>query len=381
MRIIITTAFLLLNIKLFACSCLFPPAFKNKEDLKEYTFIALVSIKQTAPLDSANRYMHLRLNGDIKISILEQFKGPAIDIVFDSSYNNDCNLNVETGEQWLFFGYTQNGKTYISRCSYTVRYKTVNGFREWNYFTGIEQLDVLRRIYEHKAFSTISDKVFYPDGKIEIKQKITDGKLNGKRSIFYPNGNIFIAEDFKKGVRAGYRRIYDTSGHMLQSTKYERGIKKEVINYQDTAENVWYIKYQIKNHNEPLFGEKEHDSAYFVKLLDSLRSLKHWDKEIRSSYIYSNDGLSYKYLSYGYKGNLEGEGYQDWKTKINERRNYYKSGKLQTYIRYDQINDKQIEYDYKEDGSKKEFINNCESCKYYFDSNNPPAAPEKTYIQ
>lgn len=381
MRIVLTVAFLLLNIKLFACSCFIPSAFKNKEDLKEYTFIALVDIKQAAPIDSVNKYMRLRLNGDIKINILEQFKGQATDMVFDPSYNNNCNLNLEAGEQWLFFGYSQNGKTYISRCSYSVRYKSVNGFREWRFFTGIKELDLLRTIYEHRALGNIGNKIFYPSGKIEIKQKIINGRLDGKRSIFYPNGNIFITEDFKKGVRVGYRQIYDTSGHVLKSTKYKKGIKKEEINYQDTAEHAWYINYQIKNHNEPLFGEREHDSVNFVKLLDSLRSLKHWDKEIQSAYIYSNDGLSYKYISYGYKGNLEAEGYQDWNAKINVRRNYYKSGKLQNYIKYDQINDKQIEYDYRENGSKKEFVDKCESCKFYFDINNPQSAPEKAYIQ
>jgi antitoxin component YwqK of YwqJK toxin-antitoxin module len=381
MRLLFTITLLFVNAKLFACTCSIFGDFKTKDDLKSYDFIAMVKIGELPPMDSTQKFMKVRTNGNFKADVLELFKGKSTGSFSDPSFKSDCALQLQQGEEWLFFGNIYKGKMQISECSYTVQYRDIFGQRQWEYFSGIKQLDVLRKLYEHPVSSNITNKQFYPNGRIEIEQHIKNGTLNGKRIIYNIQGNIKLTEEFKNGVRTGYRRIYDTSGHLLQSTKYKKGIKKEVIRYQDTAENAWYINYQIKNNKNPLFGENEHDPAYFIKLLDSLRGIKHWDRQIKSAYVYSDNGLSYKMIYYGYKGNLEAEGYQDWKTKINERRIYYRNGKLETYMRYDQINDLQTEYDYKKDGSKKDFISKCKSCKFYFDIKQPAGAPEEVFIQ
>jgi hypothetical protein len=65
-----------------------------------------------------------------------------------------------------------------------------------------------------------------------------------------------------------------------------------------------------------------------------------------------------------------------------EYHRYYKNGKLKNYTKYDQLNNLQVEYDYAKDGTRRDFVKTCESCKYYFGKDLPPAAlAEKVYVQ
>jgi antitoxin component YwqK of YwqJK toxin-antitoxin module len=381
MRLLFTITLLFVNAKLFACTCSIFGDFKTKDDLKSYDFIAMVKIGELPPMDSTQKFMKVRTNGDFKADVLELFKGKSTGSFNDPSFKSNCALQLQQGEEWLFFGNIYKGKMQISECSYTVQYRDIYGQRQWEYFSGIKQLDVLRKLYEHPVSSNITNKQFYPNGRIEIEQHIKNGTLNGKRIIYNIQGNIKLTEEFKNGVRTGYRRIYDTSGHLIRLSEYKRGIKKSFIVYQDTAEHAWYLNYQKLHNKDLLFGEREHNSEYFEKLLDSLRKLKNWDKQIALKRLFSNDGLSYQEVQYGYAGNLEGKGYLDWDKKIYEFWRYEKNGKLHSYIKYNQNIDRQIENDYMPDGKRRDFDTNCTSCKYYFDKNNLAAAPEKIYIQ
>ncbi|MBD1364301.1 hypothetical protein IDJ77_10820 [Mucilaginibacter sp. ZT4R22] len=378
MKLPLTFVILFCTLKSVACSCSIFGDFKTPDDLKSNNFIALVKIKKLPPLTD-NKYMPLRANDSIAIDVIELFKGKTTDLIHDDSFNSDCAMNLNTGEEWLFFGYEANGRNYISRCSYSVRYRDVLGAREWKAFTGISQLSLLRDIYHH-AKPVGSEVLKFNNSTTEVEQAFKNGKINGKRRIYYPSGKLQIAEEFKGGFRTGYRKVYDTAGHLVYLTKYKHGLKKESITYQDTAEHAWYLNFQIHNNKHPLFGEG-HDSVYFVKLLDSLRKSKNWATQIQSKYTYSDDGLSYTSVFYGITGKVESEAYQDWGKKINVSRMYYKSGKLQSYRKLDQNGDAQIENDYTEDGKRRDFITKCTSCKFYFDKNNPPGAAEGVYTE
>jgi antitoxin component YwqK of YwqJK toxin-antitoxin module len=377
------TLFLLLITKLsFGCSCAPMADFKSKDDLKEYDFIALMTVKELAPIDTSSKFMRLRKNGDIKINLTELFKGNSVDQVYDSSFRNDCAFDLQVGEQWIFFGTTYNGKINISRCGYSVKYRDTIGAREWWYFGGIKQLDVLRTIYAHQQESNAFKKQFYLNGNIEVEQKFKNGKLNGLRRIYYPNGKIHIEEKFKDGNRVDFRNTYHPSGQLIESVTYSRGFIKQVVQYQDTTEVAWYMNFQTAHNNDLLFGDKDHDPQFFISTLDSLRKLKAWDKQIASSRKYADNGRSYDFVSFNYRGVIRAKGYLDWDKQINEHTNYYDNGKVQMYIKYDQINDQQIEYDYTKEGKRRDFVRKCESCKYYFSSSSEPeATPQKTYIQ
>jgi antitoxin component YwqK of YwqJK toxin-antitoxin module len=381
MRFIFTTFFLILSIKLFACTCGSMPDFKTVADLKDYNFIALVKVTALAPIDTTSKFMKIRKNGDIKISVMERFKGNVLDTVYDPSFQSDCALNIEEGEQWIFFGYSQNGQTYISRCSYTVKYREVSGKRDWSYFSGIKQLSVLRNLYGHPITSNAVNKQSYPGGRIEVEQNFKNGRLNGQRTIYYPNGLVYITESFNKGERAGRRKEYKLNGQLIKLITYNNNLIKQSITYQDTAENAWYINYQIHHNKDPLFGEKEHDSTYFANLLRSLKKSKDWHKKVSHIASFSNDGLSYKRITYDYKGGLASESFQDWGTKVNDSKVYRKDGTLQYTVKRDQINNTEVEYDYDKNGKPKKFLRRCESCRFYFDINQPAAAPEPVFIQ
>jgi antitoxin component YwqK of YwqJK toxin-antitoxin module len=383
MKTLFTIILLMIAKCSFCCYCGLLPDFKSKEDLKEYDFIALVKITAVSPLDTADHYMHTRMNGEITINVLELFKGKNINLVNDPSFKSDCNLNLQTGEQWFFFGSIREGKMEVSRCSYTSVYRDIKGQREWKYLGAIKQLDVLRSIYQHPLISNMVNKQLYPDGSIEVEQYFKNGKLDGTRKIYYPNGKLNITEDFKNGIRVGHRNFYGPSGQMLRSVEYENNLIKLAIDYQDTTENAWYLNYQIHNNKKDLlFGDSDHDSTFFVKKLDSLRNLKNWDKKIQTIFTYSNDGRSYKMNMYDYLGNPEADNYVDYDKQISEYHRFYKNGKLEEYMKQDQLKNQQVEYDYNEAGVRRDFIDTCKSCKFYFARDLPPAAKaEDVYIQ
>lgn len=354
--------------------------FKSFEDLKGYDFIAFVKIKNLAPRDT-NAFMRLRKNGEIGIEILELFKGQPSGSAFDQNFKNDCSLTMEIGEQWLLFGNLVNGKITVSRCSYSVIYRDAQGEREWKYFSGIRQLDILRTLFNHEALPDMKPKQFYPGGNIEIEQSFKNARLNGVRKFYHPNGKLYLVENFKNGIRKGYRNFYGSTGQLLESVRYKNGLKKSSITYQDTAEIAWYLNFQMRHKKDVLFGDHKHDSVFFKRVLDSLRQLKNWAQRPEIIFTYYNKGRSYTMSFYGYSGNMEACGYLDWAKQINEHKKFYKNGKIETYTKYDWLHNEQVEYDYKPDGSRREFIRKCESCKFYFDKDNPVGSPEKIYIQ
>lgn len=382
MKLLYTLLLLLITKWAFACFCGPLPDFKSKEDLKGYDFIALVTIKELAPVDTASKFMRVHTNGDIKINVIESFKGDNINLLNDPSFYSDCAFDLYPGEQWIFFGTAYNGKMTISRCNYSLRYRDTVGIRDWWYFEGIKQLDVLRTIYGHPAESNVLKKQFYPNGNIEVDQSFKNGKLSGIRKIYYPNGKIHIEEKFKDGNRIDFRNTYHLSGQLIESVKYSHGLIKQITQYQDTTEVAWYMNYETNNNKDPLFGDKDHEPQFFINTLDSLRKLKAWDKQIANIRKYDDNGRSYTYMAYNYKGDTSVVDYLDWDKQVSEHTNFYDSGKAQMYIKLDPVNDKQIEYDYTKEGKRRDFVNKCRSCQFYFNPKSAPqATPQKVYIQ
>lgn len=57
------------------------------------------------------------------------------------------------------------------------------------------------------------------------------------------------------------------------------------------------------------------------------------------------------------------------------------NGKMKSNLLQDQINDKQLDTDFHEDGRRHDYVSNCTSCKFYFAPDKPVATPDKVYIQ
>lgn len=364
----------------FCCSCTPLFDFKSKDDLKRYDFISLVSVKELAPLDTVNTFMHLRTNGNIKVEVIEMFKGDKTNLIIDQNFSNDCAFNLQPNEQWIFFGNTYKGKTAISKCEHSVIYRRADGFRDWKYFTGIRQLEVLRNIYEHKLLPT-QTKEFYPNGNVELKQSFKNGKLTGLRQIYYPNNQLYVAEKFRNGKRVNFRKCYTLSGQLERLVTYKKELIKQQINYQDKTENAWYLNYEITHPNNLLFVAPGHTASYFKKTLDSLRKLKHWEKQIRNIYSYSNDGRSYTNSSYNYKGDITTKGFLDWNKQLSETYHYYENGKIKYSVMLNQKANQEIEYDYDDKGKRRDFLKKCDACQFYFNKSILAASPEPSYIQ
>jgi antitoxin component YwqK of YwqJK toxin-antitoxin module len=379
MKLVCLICLLMIARAASACVCGPLPELKSKENLSGYDFIALVKIKELAPLDTMNGKWPMRKNGDISVEVIELFKGEKTGMVVDPSVNSSCGFGLAAGEQWLFFGNMYDGKVNISTCSYSIRYADRNGLRNWADYSGIKQLDILRSIYNHRV--EVGEQIKYANGNIEVNQLITNGQLDGVRKVFYPTGVLYIEEKFKDGKRVGYKKVYGPSGQLLSHITYRKGLVNKVVHYQDTSSIAEYLLFRIA-HPDYLNFSKNPSAAPYIKTLDSLRRKKNWAKEIKLKFTYAGNGRSYTRRFYDDYGRLAAKGYLDWYKQLNEHWMYYETGKIKMYSKLDKKNNQQIEYDYKEDGSRRDFVKPCESCKYYFDPGAlPEATPEKGYIQ
>lgn len=381
MKLVLTFLILTATQVVLACTCAPVRDFKSQEDLKGYSFIALVTIKKLPPINTANKFMRLRQSADIVIEPIDLFKGEPTTTLYDASFDSNCALSIQEGEQWILFGYGDKGRTEVSRCSYSVRYRDTLGGRDWKYFTGIKQLEVLRDIYQHGKQYNIEENQFYKNGKPELIQSFKKGQLNGWRTVYYPDGNVYLKEKFKKGIRVGRKSFYHNNGQLMEIIEYSNGLTAKEIRYQDTTEIAWYLHFKATHLDDLLFGDNKHNAQYYYSLLDSLRRLKDWDKQIAYHKRYSKDGFSYAYEMYNYQGGLEVKDYLNWDKQLSEHTLYYDTGKPKMYLKKDQKNNEEIEYDYAEDGKRRDFVKKCESCKYFFDKVNPAGTPEKVYIQ
>lgn len=375
MKIIYTIAFLLSAFNSWACSCGTLPEIKSKDELTSYDFIALVDIKGLAPITNFGRQ-----NGDIKISVVELFRGTASSDAIDPSFNSSCALSLNEGEQWLFFGFTVNGKINVGACTYTMPYRDAKGIRQWNGGFGIKRLATLRAIFDKPDISGAANKVFYPGGTLEIEQNNEKGVLNGVRKIYYPSGKLFIQEKFAKGKRVNQRNIYTETGQLLIHETYKNGHIAEYTFYHDTVKMVEMLGFRAILASKTPSVEKS-SASEVKKTLDSLRKSSNWGKQIWCDYKYSDDGKSFTRKFYEYDGKLSAETLMEWDKGIQSHKMYYPDGKIRSDRTMDNFNNKVTSYTYNQDGTRKEFVGKCESCRFYFDINTLPSAPEPVYIQ
>ncbi len=361
-----------------ACSCILPQDFKNHEDLQPYSFIALVEIKKLPPRSAVS---YGRRTDSIRIEVKELFKGKSISTVFDDAFNSSCALSLSEGEQWLFFGTANanNDKVFVGTCGYSTRYRDVDGKREWAYFTGIKQLNVLRQLFNPSDLN-LDNKIYYPNGKTEIEQSFTNNKLDGIRKIYYPSGKLYIEEKFKNGYRADYRKIYDESGQLIKHVLYKGSLIEKITTYQDTVFVIDQFTSRAKYPNFP-FLQPISTPEIIKKTVDSLR------KTINPSLIgliqvFKDDGKSYSREYYYPNGKLKYKSYLDWDKKLRETTNYREDGTLEEYTKEDFNNDQSILQKYQLDGTRKEYVSRCEFCSIYFNGDKQAEAlPENIYIQ
>lgn len=359
----------------FACSCSFPPKIATLESVKNYDFIALVQIEELSPVDTTGGWPR-RKTGDFKVSIMQLFKGDTVSVLNEPSHNTSCGYGMKEGEQWIFFGNKGSKMMEINPCTHTTIYREANGVRDWFGFRGMDELNILQKIF-NSASNPLQEQIYYANGKIEIQQNFKNGKLNGARKFYYPNGQPFVSEQYKNGKRIGYRKVYALSGQLIFVEKYSFNHIMWKKRYLDTSDIIRDI---------PMLAKLElgiNPNIEKLKIVsDSI--YKHRLTGWLLDYVikYFNNGYSYKSIAYDYSGKIKNKRYSDFKKQKAESFEYYPNGKTQTYNMYDMRKNVQVEYDYKEDGSRRDFLDKCIYCKFYFDKEFLTGGiPEPVYLQ
>ncbi|WP_342648340.1 hypothetical protein [Mucilaginibacter sp. CSA2-8R] len=381
MKNLLTIVLTLINLSAIACHCSVIPEFKDKNDLKPYEFIALAKVAALSPTDTAKPWFRRR-DGDIKIEIIELFKGAKETVINEPNVNSSCDLGINMGEQWLFFGSKGKDKIEIQPCNYNIKYRDVSGLRDWQYFRGIDRLNVLIRLFYPDKFNPLTDTIKYDNDLPEIVQHFKNGKLQGERQIFYPSGKLYISEKFNKGERVKYRKVYSAIGQLIYNVRYGGGgLVKVRTSYYDILELKRWIPIEARINKAT--GEIYNvDDPQVKRALDSIGyTLAVTKPSLRYKTTFSHHGRNY--ISYGYNQQGKVTNYRNVNSrkKVAELYRYHDDGSIETYRKLDAVNNQEIEHDYHLNEARRDFLLPCESCKYYF---NPEydngSKPEAVYL-
>lgn len=333
-----------------ACRCSFDNKPIDSTIVAPYEFIALVKI--TADMDyPAPPQNGIATTGLLSFQIKELFKGLPINQLVEERKNTSCDLGISVGEEWVVFGRKRDGKVIITACDRNARYRQTNGFREWQFESGIEELRQLRKLYNHPqpAFSKEVHKEFYPNGQLELQEAYIQGKLNGERKVWYPNGQLYGSQTYQNDTLTGKDVWYYPSGQICRERFYHKGKLSNISrSYYDTTINEHYKKLLIKN---------------FYKTKDSLIQ-EHKRIQVWLEVIYDADGNEILTRDYTRQGQIRHESFYDHKRNFVTSIYYHKNGRVESigytlnfdgyghYQAYDENGLPLKSWDYDEDGKQ-----------------------------
>jgi antitoxin component YwqK of YwqJK toxin-antitoxin module len=264
-----------------SCICGNFYSYDNLSELKEYEFIAHAKV-----LDEVEYEKSSPSNGNsgsvglLKIQVIELFQGKMQQEIFEGSMFTSCDLGVNKGEEWLFFGKIYKGKIFVHLCDRHERYREVDGLRNWRFYGESNILSTLQKMYNH-PYKTYEDEIrkeFYENGQIELETSYKNGKLNGEMKMWYPNGVLRSIQYFKNDTLQGKNIWFYPSGQIEREKFYRNGFTVNISkDYYDSTITKHPIqkKYLMKD---------EH-----IKTEDSLRFLFHRVQE-SSIRCYNDDG-------------------------------------------------------------------------------------------
>lgn len=321
-----TIALIFVLTKSLSCVCDFDRGFKTKEDLAEYSFIALVKI---ARIDSIGPTKIITgLAHQIEFEILELYKGEKANrMIVDGGNRNvmkhrstSCDLGENINDEWVIFAYTkQDGTLFTHSCTRTYRYKKADGYRYKPHSGEVTTLDKLRTLflpdYAKPQYSGIHTE-YYASGQKELEEYYKNKKLHGQRLSWYPNGQIEFKENFRKGKLDGEKTWYSEDGQLRSKRKYKNGLDSDTLIYWhdiDTAKVVLKIYSRFNGLTE-----------------DSARVLLS-RTQISSKTVYDRKGREIWGISYHRNGALNVQIFNTYKGKMMEqiRRDYHSTGAIQ----------------------------------------------------
>ncbi|AZQ65614.1 hypothetical protein EI427_25605 (plasmid) [Flammeovirga pectinis] len=124
MKNIFLLLFSIISVNAYSCSCDHID-YQSKEDLKQYDFIALVSVDSTylsddSKLDFAYYNVNFTIKelfkGDISINTLDVLGG---NVLLSDDFITSCDMYIKKGEKWLLFAYIEQGRLITHVCTDT----------------------------------------------------------------------------------------------------------------------------------------------------------------------------------------------------------------------------------------------------------------------
>lgn len=205
--------------------------FSTLEDIERYKFIGLVKIDSIflLPEDTVGR----RISHRTSFSIIELYRGDSISELKVSGSNHNlniqrwtsCDMNLNPEEEWVLFAYQLADSTFqTGYCTFSKRYKSETGQRDWHYQRGFKEIEKIKELLgiESDTDETLNGQVIekYLDGSIEVESEYRNGILHGKRTIWYQNGEMMTEEHFNGGLRNGKSSWYYEDGTIKRNYAY-----------------------------------------------------------------------------------------------------------------------------------------------------------------
>lgn len=230
--------------KAFACNCVYTRPFQTLDDLKGYEFIAHVKIvndhdKEQLSNPKGNSFEK------VDIQVQELFKGKMTNVIYEVDKKDFCSLNIENGQEWIFFAVRLNGKLVVRYCDYNLIYRKADGQRDWEYQQGFREIKLLREIFgiPEKKFANGKHIEYYENGQIEIEENYENERRVGERKIWYPNGVLNTKKFFVNDSLDGKLERYYPSGQLKELGFFQKGKPYNVHrSYNDTTyfPDHWY---------------------------------------------------------------------------------------------------------------------------------------------
>lgn len=334
MRHILTFLLLLFTKLALACSC-GPLGELSKIDIDKTDYITLVRIKEILPVkvDSPKYYDS---NSFIKIIVeeLSHYKGNHFTEIIVASghpkFNKwtSCDFDMNEKEEWVIFAEYDKGKPFVYPCWRTIKYKQVNGFRDWQYKRGIKELLFLDEFF-NKESQNISNrkgkvKYFFPNGNIDRIEHYKKGKLHGEIKYFFPDGALYGKGYYKRGLLNKTFYWYYHDGAIEKKTVYNKGLMVDT--------SIYYVK--TANGYSPFFV-----SVYNKK--GELLLFQHYEGNGLKRYLWTEnvyDPKSHKEKTIFYfeSGQIRSVQYRLNKKYIGDYTEYDEQGKIIRQWKYDE---------------------------------------------
>lgn len=301
MKLKLTLFFLFfLILKSYPCECSFQSEFNSLDDLKNYEFIAHVKITNIENIKLEGSYHSM------SFEIIELYKGEPLKsiIVFGSNrllknnYSTSCDMSEKIGDEWVIFGYKfkRSEKLLTGYCTRSKKIKDSSGYEDLSYpYPDTKTYNLNQRLkilFNKKIIVKEYDgerKEFYKNGNQQLEEFYKNKKLNGKRILWFPNGVKESTQIYKKGLKNGVFKWYSKKGNLTKIEKFKRNKKIDTT----------IVYYQ---------GNKK--------------------KNVKKYYIYNKKGNLIYYVWYRPNGNAYEEFIHNSKTKINTKKFFYSSDRL-----------------------------------------------------